>query len=84
MRSGFGLPTPMQHVVAVHSQAKQIGGNEAELRGSNSDDADDGAIGAGKDPTLPFVFAHQVGREQGKDTRDVVETKQRSPIQALY
>jgi hypothetical protein len=73
---GSDASAPVQHVVAVHSQAKQVGGNEPELRGSNSDDADDSAIGAGNNPTLPFVSAHQIGREQGKRARDVVETKQ--------
>jgi hypothetical protein len=66
----------MAHVVAVHSQTKKIGGDESELRGSDSDDADDGAVGAGDDPALPFVFADQVRREQRKSARDVIEAKQ--------
>ena len=66
----------MQHVIAVHPKTKEIGGNESELRGSNSDDANNGAVGTGDDPALPFVSAHQVGREQRKETRDVIETNQ--------
>lgn len=57
---------PVTHVIAIHSQTEQVGGNESELRGPNSDDADDGAVSAGDDPTLPFVFADQVRREQGE------------------
>ena len=67
---------PMTHVVAVHTQTEQVGGNESELRGSDSDDADDGAVSAGDDPPLPFVFADQIRREQGERARDVIEAKQ--------
>ena len=66
----------MAQVVAVHSQTKEIGGNEAELRGANSDDADDGAVGAGDNPTLPFMSADQIRREQRKSARDVIKAKQ--------
>jgi len=66
----------MQHVIAVHPKTENIGGNEPELRSANSDDADNGAVGTSDKPTLPFVFAHQIGREQGKSARDVIETNQ--------
>ena len=66
----------MQHVVPVQSQAKQIGGNEAELRGTDADDADDGAVGTRYNPALPFAPPDQVGREQRKSARDVVEMNQ--------
>ncbi len=67
---------PMQHVIAIYSKAEDVGGNKSELRGSNSDDADDGAVCSSNDPTLPFMPADHVGREQGKSARDVVKTKQ--------
>ena len=78
-QGGSGASAPTQYVVAVHSETEDIGGNEPELRGSNSDNADDRAVGAGNDPTLPLAPTDQVGREQRKGTRDVVETKQDQP-----
>lgn len=81
-QTGKRASAPMQHVIAVHSKTKKIGGNESELRGSKSDDADDGTIGAGNNPTLPFVSANQVCGKQRKRTRDVVETKQDQPSPA--
>lgn len=68
--------TPVEDVVAIHSKAEEVGGNESELRGSNSDDADDGAVGAGNYPALPLALADQVCREQRKSARNVIEWNQ--------
>jgi hypothetical protein len=67
----------MHHVIAVHSKTKEIGGDKSELRRLHSDDADDGTIGAGNNPALPFAFADQVRREQRKGAGNVVKTKQK-------
>ena len=52
---------PGNEIAGVEGDAKEIGGNEAELRGANSDDADDGAVDSGDDPALPELLADQHG-----------------------
>lgn len=40
----------------------------------NTDDADDGAVDGGDDPTLPELFAKQNGAENGQNAGDVIQT----------
>ena len=49
----------MDEVAGVEGDAKKIGGDETELGGADTDNADDGAIDSGDDPTLPELFANE-------------------------
>ena len=52
---------PGNKIAGVEGDAKEIGGNEAELRGANADDTDYGAVDSGDDPALPEFLADQHG-----------------------
>jgi hypothetical protein len=60
--------------VEIKRQAKEIGGNEAELRGAKSDDADNYAIRSGYDPPLPHAARDETGRQDRQSTRQIIET----------
>lgn len=47
----FGAP--VEEVAGVKSDAEEIRGHESELRGADSNNADDGAIDSRDDPALP-------------------------------
>jgi hypothetical protein len=66
---------PLGYVVGVDHEAEKICGDEAGLRGSDSDDADDGAVGGSDDPSVPTTATDEDRGEHGKYARDVVETE---------
>ena len=49
--------SPGAEIECVERNAEQIGGNKAELRGTETDDANDGAVDGGENPTLPVTLA---------------------------
>lgn len=67
---------PGDKVARVESDAEEIRGNEAELRGAYADDADDSAVNGSHDPTLPQFPAEEEGSENGEHARDIVQTQQ--------
>ena len=67
----FGAP--VDEVAGVEGDAEQIGGDETELGGADTDDADDGAIDGGDDPALPELFANKDGGSHGQDAREIIE-----------
>ena len=67
---------PTDKVASVESDAEEIRGDEAELRGAYADDADDSAVNGSDDPTLPQFPAEEDGGENGENARDVVQTQQ--------
>ena len=60
------LGAPVDEVAGVEGDAEKIGGNETELGGADSDDADDSAIDGGDDPALPELFANENGQNAGQ------------------
>jgi hypothetical protein len=59
------LEAPVKKVAGVKSDTQKICGNEAELRGAETDDADDGTIDGGDDPALPQFPANEDGAQDG-------------------
>ena len=72
------LLAPGPQVVRIERDAEQVSGNETELRGLHSDVTDNCAVGAGNNPALPQLPAHQDCRNDGQDTRNVIEPKHRN------
>jgi hypothetical protein len=54
---------PGNKIAGVEGDTKEIGGNEAELRCANSDNADYGAVESGHDPALPEFLTNEHGGE---------------------
>jgi len=67
----FGAP--VDEVAGVEGDAEKIGGNETELGGADSDDADDSAIDGGDDPALPELFANEHSGENGQNAGQVIK-----------
>ena len=67
---------PLQDVVAVQSETKQVGWNETGLRRLETDDADDDAIDARDRPSLPAATSDQDGRSDRQHARDVIQPQQ--------
>src|SRR5579862_4837177 len=66
-------PAPGSHVDASDYNAKNIGRDEAQLCGSESDDADDRAIHAGQDPTFPTATPQQHSRYNSQHARKIIK-----------
>jgi hypothetical protein len=66
---------PGAEIYRVERNAKHVGRNEAELRGAESDHADDSAVDSGQNPALPTTLAQQDGRRNCKNARQVIQTK---------
>jgi hypothetical protein len=62
------LGAPVNQVAGVESDAKKIGGNEAELGGADANDTNDGAVNSGHDPALPELLAYEHGGEHRQHT----------------
>ena len=69
-----GREAPGAEIDGVKGDAEEIGGDEAELGGANTDHADDGAINGGNDPALPKLLAEQNGPENGQNAGDVIQS----------
>ena len=67
----FGAP--VDEVAGVEGDAKKIGGDETELGGADTDNADDGAIDSGDDPALPEFFANEHGGENGQNAGQIIK-----------
>ena len=67
---------PSDKVASVESDAEEIRGDEAELRGAHANDADDRAVHRGHHPALPELPAKENGGEDGEHAGDVVQTQQ--------
>ncbi|MFZ1007635.1 MAG: hypothetical protein WAN65_12410 [Candidatus Sulfotelmatobacter sp.] len=67
---------PGAKVYRIEGDAKYVRRNEAELRGLESDDADDGAIDRRKNPPLPAAFSQQDGRYDGKNAGQIIQPEQ--------
>jgi len=64
----------VDQVAGVESDAKEIGGDESELRGADSNDTNDSAIEGGNDPALPELFANEHSRQDGQNAGDIIES----------
>jgi len=64
---------PGNKITGVEGDAKEIGGNEAELRCANSDNADYGAVESGNDPALPEFLTNEHGGEHSQNAGKIVE-----------
>lgn len=72
---------PGEEVAGVEGDADEIRGDETELRGAHADDADQGAVDGGNDPTLPESFPKQNRAENREHARDVVKPDNVKQIQ---
>jgi hypothetical protein len=68
------LGTPVDEVSRVKGDAKKIGGHETELRGTDADDADDGAIERGDNPALPELLAEEDSAQDGQNAGEIIES----------
>lgn len=68
-----GREAPGAEIDGVEGDAEEIGGNKAELRRANADNADDGAVNRGDDPALPKLLAEQDGSKNGQNAGDVIQ-----------
>ena len=67
----FGAP--VDEIAGIEGDAKKIGGDETELGGADTDNADDGAIDSGDDPALPEFFANEHGGENGQNAGQIIK-----------
>jgi hypothetical protein len=67
------LGAPVEEVAGVEGDAEKIGGDKTELGGADADDADDGAVDTGDDPSLPELFADEHGGEHGQYAGEIIE-----------
>lgn len=74
MRIARGREAPGAEIDGVERDAEEIGGNEAELGGAGSNDADDGAIDGADHPALPELLAEQDGAENCQNAGDVIQS----------
>jgi len=65
---------PVDQIARVESDAQEICGHEAELRGANAYHADDGAVYCANDPALPEFLPEQDCSENGKYAGHVVQS----------
>ena len=79
----FGLlfGAPVDEVAGVEGDAEKIGGDEAELGGTNANDADDGTVDSGDDPALPEFLANQNGGDDGQDAGQIIQANQVKCVQ---
>jgi len=67
---------PTDQIASIESDAEEIRGDEAELRGAHANDADDRAVHSSNDPAVPEFPAEEEGGEDREHARDVVQTQQ--------
>jgi hypothetical protein len=70
----LGPEAPGSEIDSIECDAKEIGGNKAELGGAGADDAHNGAVNGADHPTLPEFLAEQNGAEDGKNAGDVIQS----------
>ncbi len=63
----YSRSPPRSQVEAVDHDAEQIGRDKAQLRGLDGNDADNGAVDAGQNPSLPTPAANQNSGYYGKN-----------------
>lgn len=68
-----GREAPGAEIHGIKRDAEKIGGNKAELRRANTDNADDSAVNRGDDPALPKLLAEQDGAKNGQNAGDVIQ-----------
>jgi hypothetical protein len=66
---------PCAEVMSANGDTEDIRGNEAGLRGLQSDETQNHAIDSGDHPSLPQSSAYQNGGSNRQHTRDVIEAK---------
>ena len=71
----FDLFAPVQNIVRIKSDAKQVGRNESELRGVDSNIADQNAVDRSYQPTLPALLAQEDGGTDCQHTGNIVKSK---------
>ena len=64
---------PSAEIDGVEGDAKEVGGDEAELGGAHPNDADNGAVDGTDDPALPEFLAEEDGAENGQNAGDVIQ-----------
>jgi len=73
----------VDQVAGVESNAKEIGGDESELRGLDADDTNDRAVNGSNYPALPEFFANEHSRQDGQNAGDIVESNHVEHIQHI-
>jgi len=73
----------VDEVAGVKSDAKEIGGDESELRGLDANDTNDRAVNGGNDPALPELFANEHRRQDGQNAGDIIESNHVERIQHI-
>ncbi len=68
------LGTPVDEIARVKGDAKEIGGDETELRGADADHTDDGAIERGDNPALPEFLAEEDSAQDGQNAGEIIES----------
>jgi hypothetical protein len=66
---------PVPQVVGIKRDAEEIRWDETKLRGSHGNHADDHAVRARYQPPLPKFSSDKNGREDCKNTGNVIESK---------
>jgi hypothetical protein len=73
--SGYICLPPVAKVQAVQHQAKYVGRYKSQLRGSETNNADDDTIHGGQYPAFPAPFSYQDCRKNGQHTGNVIQTQ---------
>lgn len=73
--TGIDLLSPSENVPGIEGNAEHVGGNEASLRCVEGNVADENAVDAREEPSLPAFLAQQDGGGYGEHTGDIVQTK---------
>ena len=68
-------PAPGTQVDGAHDHAKDIGGNEAQLVGAQTDDANQHTVHAGQSPAFPVSAADENCGSYGQNARYVIQTQ---------
>jgi hypothetical protein len=81
--SGSASPAPLPQVDDAEYDAEEVGRNEAQLRGSDADDANNDAIDGSQHPTFPAPSSNQNGGRDGEYARHIVEPKHNENLPAI-
>lgn len=68
-------PAPTPDVVNVQTKAKNVGRNEAQLRGILRNHTDNNAIHPGQYPAVPIAFANQNSGENSQQAGNVIQSQ---------
>ena len=73
---GLHSGAPLEYVIPVHGETEEVCWDQPELLGLDADHAENDAVHAGDDPSLPHATSDQYGGNDRQDTREVIESHQ--------